>query len=476
MGELKKKTLNGVVWKTMQTVSTTGIQFIFTIFMTRLLAPEDYGMVGMLAVFMAISNAFIDCGFGQALIRKQDRTHVDESTVFYFNLVASTLCYAILFAIAPLVAHFYKMPQLSLILRILGLTLVIRALSTIHTLIYTINLDFKTPSIINLSCNVVSGFFGLYLAYRGYEVWALVFQTLFASLLVSITFITVSKWRPLWAFSWKSFKDMFAFGSNLLGATLLNSIYHNLSSIFIGRAYTAADLGIYTKGEKMASFVPETIYGSIESVSYPVLCRFQNDKENLAIVYRKFIRIISFILFPIMTILCLLSTPFLVFLFGERWAESGLYMALMCFPWMLVPIQCLNLNILKVVGRSNLIFRLGLVKIFLGVVMLLITLPISIKAMCIGTIINVCIAFFINAHYTSRFVGIQIKHQLIDMARSFSLSIIVGVVVYFAISFFDGNLAKLCVGGIAGVATYMLLAFTIKMNELKEVIELLKGR
>ena len=476
MGELKSKTLHGMLWNGAQRFSATGIQFLFMIFMTRLLSPSDYGIIGMLAVFMEISSAFIDCGFGQAIIRKQNRTKIDESTVFYFNVVASVACWLILFAVAPFVAVFYKMPELCSILRVLSFTLVISSLSSMHVLDYMIKLDFKTQSIVNVLCSVFSGIGGIIFAYNGFGVWALVWQRILSASFITITYWFISSWHPIWAFSYASFREMFGFGSKLLGSRLLNSVYANIAPLFIGRYYTSADLGLYSKAQQMISFPNNSVFSVVDTVSYPVLCRVQSERAQLTLAYRKFQRLGAYLMFPVMVLLTVLSRPLIVSLFGAQWVETAFYMSLLCLPWMLVPIQCNNLNLLKVVGKSNLIFRLEIIGKVLGIIMLLITLPISIYAMCYGTIVVTIICFFINAYYTSRYVDLSVFGQLRDLFNSFALSIIAGSGAYLSANFLSSDILKVVIGGLVGVSLYVGLSYILKIREYNELMDFVRNR
>ena len=454
MGELKDKAVKGIAWNTIQSLTNKSISFLFLIIMARLLLPADYGMVGMLAVFIAISEAFIDCGFGQAIIRKQDRTRVDESTVYYFSIIASCICYLIIFIIAPYVAKFYNMPELCALLRFLGLKIVIASFSTMQVLKYTIELNFKTPAIIKVSSNLLSGIIGIYFAKVGYGPWALAIQQVLLATFNSIFFIVISKWRPILKFSMDSFHEMFSFGSKLLGARLLNIIYANISAIFIGKAYSSEELGLYSKGNEMASYPSDILYGIVSTVSYPLLCTLQDDIERLSQAYRKVIRTIGFVVYPVMTIVCVLAEPIILTLFGEKWVDSAMYMALLCYPFMIVPICGANFSLLQVAGRSDLVLRLEIITKILGTVMLLITLPISVKAMCIGTIVNVTLCLIVNTHYTSRYVNLTQWQQILDLIKPFLMCIVMGALVWCAVHFIDNNIIKLLVGVPLGFLIY----------------------
>lgn len=476
MGELKQKAVKGVAWNSIRSLCSTGINFIFMIFMTRLLTPDDYGMVGMLAVFTTIASAFIDCGFGQAIVRKQDRTVLDESTVYFFSIGASILCYLVIFLIAPWVGAFYEMPDLVLILRVMSLSLVVSSLYSVQALQYQIKLNFKTPSLIALSCNVFSGIVGLTLAYYGFGVWALVWQQLLSATFTAIVFIFVSEWHPIWGFSIKSFREMFAFGSNLLGARMLNIVYANISPVFIGKAYSAADLGLLSKGHSIAGFPANTIFGVLYTVSYPLLCKLQSDRKTLAEIYRRCIRVSSFVIFPVMTTLMVIGIPLMVFMFGDQWEESGKFLMLCCYPWMIVPVQSLNLCLLQVLGRSDLTLKLEIVGKILGVTMLVVCLPISIYAMCYGSIIVVSLCFFVNTHYTSDFIDLTLGQQMVDVGRSLGLSAVTGIVSYFIMTQFMSNLIQIIVGILSCIVIYLGFAFIFRMRELKELIDFVKYR
>ena len=476
MSDLKNKTLHGFMWKTIQSLATTGLSFFFMIFMTRLLTPEDYGLIGMISVFIVLSEAFINCGFGQALIRKQDRTRVDESTVFYFNIAASTLCYLILYLAAPYIASFYEMPILCNVLRLQGIALIISSFSAIQVLICSINIDFKTPTYVGLIASSVSGVTGIVIAYLGYGVWALVWQQIILAFVTTITYYFMSPWRPQWAFSYKTFKEMFSFGSKLLGAKLLNIFYSKLAPIVIGKKYSAAELGLFSKAEQLASFPCNILMGVVSSVSYPVLCKLQNDKTSLSAAYSRMIRTTSYLLFPFMIFLSFYGKQVMVFLFGIQWAEAGKYLAILCLPSMTVPIQCYNLNLLQVVGRSDLLLKLEIISKAIGFTILMVTLPINVMAICIGYTITTYMCFFINTYYTSKFIDYPLFRQIRDVFKPLILSIIVVGVSLLSTLFISNITLQLLMGFVVAALLYLLLSYLLKLQELSFVVDLIKEK
>lgn len=476
MGDLRNKTLKGFMWKTIQSLASTGLSFFFMIFMTRLLSPNDYGLIGMLSVFIVLSQAFIDCGFGQALVRKQNRTILDESTVFYFNIAASTFCYFLLFLAAPLIASFYDMPILCGILRLQGISLIISAFSSIQVLICSINIDFKTPTYVGLIASTISGISGIVIAYLGYGVWSLVWQQIILALITTIVYFIFSPWRPVWGFSRETFKEMFSFGSKLLGARLINIFYNKLAPIVIGKRYSAADLGLFSKAEQLASFPCNMLMGIIQGVSYPVLCKLQDDRESLCTAYARLIRVTSFLLFPLMVFLSFYGKQVMVSLFGVQWGDAGIYMTLLCIPWMVVPIQCLNLNLLQVVGRSDLLLKLEIIGKVIGFTVLIVALPISVLAVCVGYIITTYICFFVNTYYTSKFINYSLFRQLRDVFRPLFLSaIVVGSSLYIS-SLVENSFFQLIFGFITSFVLYILLSYLLKMKELSFVLSILKEK
>lgn len=270
---LKQKTISGVIWSAIERFSLQGIQFSINIIMARLLLPSDYGIIAMLGIFLQISQSFVDSGFTNALIQKNDRTDIDFSTVFYFNISIAIFFYIVIFITAPFIADFYRMPVLVDVARVVGLTLIINSLSAIHKTKMTIDVDFKTQSKISLLAVLISGIVGIYMAYSGYGIWALVCQSLLNATLLTILFYYFSHWFPLFVFSINSFKQLFSFGSKLLISGLIHTIYHNLYSIVIGRRFSAVDLGYYTRAEQFAVFPSANLNAIISRVTFPILSR-----------------------------------------------------------------------------------------------------------------------------------------------------------------------------------------------------------
>lgn len=473
---LKSQAINGVFWSSIERFSVQGIQFVLQIFLARLLTPNDYGIIGMTAIFMAVSQVFIDSGFSNALIRKTDRTEIDCSTVFYFNIIIGVVCYFLIFFFSPVVAKFYEISILNPVLKVLALNLIINSFAVVQRAKLTINLDFKKQTFASLIAVLVSGGFGLFLAAKGFGVWALVVQQIINNIINTVLLWCLIKWKPLFKFSWKSFRELFGFGSKILFSGLLDRVYKNLYSIVIGKKFNSTDLGYYTRADQFAQFPSSNITGILNRVAFPVLSKIQDDDEKLASVYRKYLRLSAFIIFPLMMGLAAVSYPFIELLLTEKWITAAQYMQIICFSLMWYPIHGINLSLLQVKGRSDLFLRLEIIKKIIGVIVLCITLPFGIKIMCYGHIVSSLIGLVINTYYTGRIINVGFIKQMKDILPSLIYSISMFIVVYFSIGLFNSSLIKLICGIIIGFTYYLLIVVITKSKDLQTLISIITKR
>lgn len=472
---LKNKTVKGTLWSTIERFSVQGIQFVVMIIMARILTPADYGLVGMLAIFLAISQSIIDSGFSQALIRKQDRSEIDNSTVFYFNIGVGIVLYAILFFAAPLIADFYKQPILIPLTRLIGLSLILNSLAVVQRALLTIKLDFKTQAKASLAGAIISGGIGIWMAYTGFGVWAIVWQQLINLAVVTILLWILSHWKPILAYSWKSFKELFNFGSKLLASGLLDTVYKNLYLIVIGKVFKASDLGYYTRATQFTDFASSNVTGIFQRVTYPVLCEIQNDDARLADVYRRLLKTSAFIVFPLMLGLGAIAKPMVLSFLTDKWLFSAVLIQILCFSQMWYPVHAINLNLLQVKGRSDLFLRLEIIKKILGVAMLCITLPMGLIPMCWGMVANSIIALIINTHYTGKLINLGFLRQMRDLLPSLLLSLSVGGIVYLTVTLLPiSSWLALSIGVIEGVVVYTALAKILRFSEFSELISIVR--
>lgn len=476
MSDLKTKTVNGVIWNSIDRFCTQGIHFVFSILIARLLVPSDYGVVAMLGIFFAISSCFIDSGIGSALIRKVDRTEVDFSTVFYFNILVACFFYGLLWVSAPYIAAFYEIPLLTDVTRVQGLTLIIGALSGIHSAKLSINIDFKSRAKISIISVLTTGGIGLWMAYCGYGVWALVAQIVTGSILRTVLLCLIVHWIPLFTFSWKSFKELFSYGSKLLVSGLLDTTYNNVYTIVIGKCFSSNVLGVYSRADSLAQFPSSNITNVLQGVTFPVLSLIQNEEERLAHAYKRFIRISAFIIFPLMIGLSVVADPLIRLVLTDKWEESIYLLQIICFSMMWYPIHAINLNILQVKGRSDCFLKLEVLKKILGVLTLCVTIPLGVVAMCYGRVFTSVVCLVLNTHYTKKIINYGYFSQMKDLAHILLHSLTMGCVVWSVESFFESLWLQLMLGIAVGIIYYMVGAHIMKFRELNELLCLIKER
>lgn len=473
---LKKKTVNGVIWSAIDRFSTQGIQFIFSILIARLLMPSDYGVIAMLGIFLAVSQTFIDSGFGTALVQKANRTETDFSTVFYFNIVVAILFYILLWFSSPYIASFYNIPMLEDVTKVVALILVFGALSGIQSAKLSIAINFKTRAKISVISAISTGCVGLYLAYNGYGAWALVFQMVFSSFLGTILLWYFVRWVPKLVFSWQSFRQLFSFGSKLLASALLDTTYNNIYPLVIGKVYSSTSLGLYSRASGLAQYPSSNITGVLQSVTFPVLCSIQNDENRLTDAYKRFIRMSAFIIFPLMIGLASVADPFIRVVLTDKWEGAIYLLQIVCFSLMWYPIHAINLNILQVKGRSDYFLKLEIIKKIQGVCILCITVPISIVAMCYGSVVSSLLSLVWNTYYTKRLIGYGFFSQIKDLSHILIHSLVMGGIVLLVIYFIDIMWMKLLVGILVGGLYYVAGAYIMRFEELKEVLSIIKRK
>lgn len=474
MGELKEKTLSGVKWNAIGRFSTQGISFIIGVFLARLLSPSDYGVIGMIGLFMAIAQTFTDSGFGSALIRKKDCTDTDYSTAFYFNIIVGIICYMILFLSAPLIADFFNTPILKDIVRVLGINLCLSSLTIVQSARLTAIVDFKSQAKVNLAGTIISGCVGLTMAYNGYGVWSLVYQSIVSSLVRTILLWFATKWVPQWTFSKQSFKYLFGFGSKILSASILHTIYSNLSTILIGKFYTPKDLGFYSRGENIARFPSSNLTSILQSVTYPILSGIQDDNDRLITAYRKYIRITSMAIFFGMCLLAALAEPLITTIFTEKWLNSVIFLQIFCFALMFDHLCQLNLNILYVKGRSDLVLHLEIIKKTISISMIIAAIPFGVLAICISCAIYTQIAVFINTYYTGKLFGLGYITQVKDFSKYLICSLIATLPAFLLSYTLLHPIVVIITGGIIAVLIYCTLLY--KDENFIEAIKLFKKR
>ncbi len=472
--DLKKKTVSGVLWSFAGQFSVQGIQFLVSIVLARLLSPDDYGMIGMLAIFLAISQVFIDGGFSSALIQRKECDDTTYSTVFYINVGISIICYGILFVAAPFIASFYGQPILKDIARVSSLSLIIGALSATNTVQLTKRIDFKTQSKINVLSAILSGITGIVMAYSGFGVWALVAQSVSLALFKLIMTVMSVRWFPSMVFSGTIFKELFSFGSKLVVVSLISSVYTNIRSLIIGKRFSPADLGQYTTANKFATMAGTSLSGVLYNVSFPVLSKVQDDDAVLLDAYKRFLSVSAFAIFPLMMLLAGIAEPLIRFLVTDKWLECVPFLQILCFGWMYDCLTKINLNLLYVKGRSDLVLRLEIVKKTIAFTILFASCFLGIIGICVGAAIYDFIAFFCNTYYTKRLLGYGFKEQFLQTLPYLLLSLMVLAVSLLVCSLNLSPLPLILIAVTASGTIYLMLSWAMRLSALKELLTILK--
>lgn len=428
---LKQRTVSGLIWSFVDQFANQGITFVAGIILARILSPREFGLIGMITVFIAVSESFINSGFSSALIRKKNCSDVDYSTVFYFNLTVGSLLYVLLYLAAPSIAQFFEEPELNSIVRVLGLLLIIDSLTIIQRTILTKRIDFKLQTRISVIASIISGIISVGMAIYGWGVWSLVAQRLIKQSINSALLWWWNRWIPLAVFCRRSFKELFSFGSKLLVSGLIDTLYRNVYYLIIGKFFSAQELGFYTRADDFKRIPSENLNTIINRVSYPVLSEIQDDRTRLKTNYQKLIRSTMFITFILMLGMAAVAKPLVLALIGEKWEPSIVYLQLLCVIGMMYPLQALNLNMLQVSGRSDLFLRLEVIKKLLAVPIILLGIFVGVKAMLVGMIVNTFVAYYLNSFWSGRFVDYSFKQQLADLYPSFLLALTMGVLVLY---------------------------------------------
>lgn len=427
---LKQKTVSGLIWSFVDTIAGQGITFVVGIILARLLSPREFGLIGMLTVFIAVSQSFIDSGFSNALIRKKNCSNADYSTVFYFNLAVGILFFLLLYFSASEISGFFNEPELKPILKVMGIVLIIDSLTIIQRTILTKRIDFKLQARISVIASIGSGVVAIAMAFYGFGVWALVAQRIFKQGLNSLFLWMWNRWKPLLVFSVKSFKELFGFGSKLLLSGLIDTIYRNVYYLIIGKFFSAQELGFYTKANEFKNLPSQNLNSIIGRVTYPILSTLQDDIPRLRNNYQKLIRSVMFITFILMLGMAATAEPMIHTLIGAKWEPAIFYLQMLCFVGMMYPLHALNLNMLQVQGRSDLFLKLEVIKKIIAIPTIVIGVFFGIKMMIVGMMVNTLIAYYLNSYWSGVQIGYSFKHQVKDILPSFFLALSMGVLVY----------------------------------------------
>lgn len=466
---LKNKTVAGVGWSATDAILGNGITFLVGLVLARILSPDEYGLIGIVTIFITILRGFVDSGFGTALVRKKEVSNIEYNTMFITNLVMSVVMYVVLFFGAPLIASFFGREELVGLVRVSGVVLLFHALAIVQYTNLLKKIDFKTKTKASLISSVTSGVIGIGMAIGGFGVWALVGQLLSRDFIYMACLWYFNRWWPNFSFSKSSFKYMWGFGWKMLVSGLIDRVWAELNQTVVAKFYSPAVLGQYTRSKEYAKLLSQNITSIVSRVSYPVLAEVQDNKTRMIAAYRKIIKTTMFVTTICMFSLGAVAEPLIYCLIGPKWHQAATFLPLVCVSMSLYPLHAINLNMLKVQGRSDIFLYLEIVKKIINIGPLCLGIFVGIYWMLVGTIVSGIINFFLNTHYTGKKLNYSSWMQIKDVAPSFGIAIVIAVAVYFFKYLPISNFFILPIQVAVGIGVFFLLVQKTQIEEYKEV-------
>lgn len=472
---LKNKTIKGTFWSGLDNIANQGITFLVGLVLARILSPTDYGLIGYILIIIAILNSIVDSGFSNALIRKNDAEEIDYNTTFIFNLILSIAMAAVMVVVAPWISKFFKEPQLVSLIRAMSVIVVINALAIIQRTTLTKRIDFKTQTKVSLISSISSGVIGIGMALYGMGVWSLVGQQISRQLLNTVFLWVFNRWLPKWQFSWVSFRELFGFGWKLMVSGLIDVTWKEIYQIVIGKCYSTATLGQYTRGKQFSDIFSSNMTTIIQRVSYPVLSSVQDDRPRLKEGYRKIIKVSMLLSFTCLLGLGAVAEPLITVLIGPQWQEAAEYLKIIVFAASLYPLHAINLNMLQVQGRSDLFLKLEIIKKAVAVGPILVGIFVGIKWMLWGSLVTGIFAYYLNSYYSGRMLNYSIWQQIKDILPSLGISLVMMGLVY-AVSLINlKSIWVLLLQLLTGFVTVVSICELVKLEEYIEIKRILLG-
>lgn len=474
MSVSRSTVIKSLVWKLLERCSVQVVTFVVTIVLARILLPEDYGLIALVLVFVNVSNVIVDGGLNMALVQKKDADNVDFSTIFYTSILLATLLYATLFAFAGPIANFYDKPELVPVVRVLGISLIFYAITSIQKAFLSRHLLFKKLFYSSLGAVIVSGVIGIWMAKKGYGVWALVAQNLSVQIVTTIIMWFTVKWRPQFVFSFERFKGLFNFGWKIFASNFLINIFVNVRSLIIGKVYSASALGFFDRGKQFPALIIENINASIQAVLFPVLSGEQDNVQTVKAMVRRSIKMSAYIIFPLVIGLAVVAKPLVLALLTEKWLGAVPYIQIFCMAYLLMPMQVANIQAIQALGYSGKTLKIEVIKKIIELIILVITVPISVPAIAWGIVAYNAICLFINSKPNKELLGYGAIEQIVDIAPILLASVLMGVITFAVLFLSLSPIITLCLQLIVGVCSYLLFSVVFKLEAfqyMKDMIE-----
>lgn len=475
VSELKKKTFSGFLWVFLERIGAQLVTFIVSIILARILLPEDYGVISLVLVFINICNVFVQAGFGNALIQKSDADDLDFSSVFYFSVVFSTVLYIGIYCISPFISNFYNMEILTPVIRVMGLRLIIAAVNSVQKVRISKNMEFKKFFFATIIGTIISAFVGIGFAYMGFGVWALVAQYLTNSIIDTLVLQITVRWYPKLSFSFNRMKSLFSYGWKFLVASLIDVVYEDFRSLYIGKLYTANDLAYYTRGKQFPNMIVNNVVSSISSVLFPAISKEQNDKNIVKAITRRSIKTSSYIMMPLMFGLAAVAKPMVILLLTEKWLPCVPFVQILCFNSALMPIQNANVQAIYGVGRSDIALKLNIIKKTVGFLVILLTARISVLAMAVGGIFTAIFASVVNAYPNKKLLGYGYFEQIKDILPYISISFVMSVVVLLIGMLNLSEIITLIIQVVVGGLLYIWMSKVFRIESFTYILDTIKS-
>jgi len=473
---LKKQAIRGAFWSYAQQFGTQLISFIVSIILARLLMPEEFGLIGMISIFMAIGTLLFESGMTSSLIHGADLDDADYSTVFIFNLIVSLAFYCLIFLISPFIADFYNQPILTKVTRIYALSFIFSAFGSVQNTMLTKKMDFRKQTFFTIPALFVGSIVALTMAFNGYGVWSLVGLTLANTLILNLILWFTSTWKPKFEFSHRKFKIHFNYGYKLTLVGIIDTIYNNIYTIVIGKYFTPLAVGYYTRANQMMMLPIGNISTALNKVTFPLFTQLKNDDDRLRSAYKRIMLIVIYITSPIVLLMLVLAKPLTVFLFTERWSPMAPILQVICLTGLLYPLHLYNLLILQVKGRNDLLLKLEFIKKIMLTIVIIISFQFGLNGLLWGQFVFSVLALLINTFYAGKMINYSSFQQLLDMIPLFSLIAFIGIVVYVIdICFFENflDLFRLILGSLIGIFLYILISYLFSFSSFLEIKKLI---
>ena len=467
--------MKNFLWRFAERSGAQIVTFIVSIILARLLSPKDYGTIALVTVFLAIMQVFVDSGLGSALIQKKNADDLDFSSVFIFNFIVCIILYILMFFAAPLIAKFYDDKNLVAIIRVISITILISGVKGIQQAYVSRNMLFKKFFFSTIGGTVFSAFLGIFMAYKGFGVWAIVAQQLSNTAIDTLILWITVEWRPKFIFSWKRLKSLLSFGWKLLISALLDTTYNNLRNLIIGKLYSPADLAFYNQGDKFPKVIITNINASIDSVLLPTMSREQDNKDKVKSMTRRAIKTSTYLMAPMMMGLAFCSNNIVRLVLTEKWIECVPYLRIFCITYMFWPLHTANLNAINSLGRSDWFLRLEIIKKIMGLTVLLLTMWHGVMVMAYSLLLTSVLSQIINSWPNRKLINYSYIEQLQDILPSILISVFMGICVSLVNIFKLPILIKLIIQIILGVLIYISMSEFLKLESYKYIKNIAKS-